>query len=200
MDIDLLEKFLKLIRSENDSDALMGLRGAQNLFQSEKTSLEDALRHAARDVSSWRKEQPVTVDAAAPAKKKENVPPPPVTASGMPQCRITGAGVLEIIPAGKTEGHAYPLPGESAQDAETIAINLKDAIVASILNKSRFKLKMADTKDNQGNVTECTLQAEYERGGMVPIKIWTLKNRGEVGGLAAVLRKAMSTSLPELFA
>jgi hypothetical protein len=32
---------------------------------------------------------------------------------------------------------------------------------------------------------------------MTPIRIWT-NNRGEVGALAAVLRKAIATTVPEL--
>jgi hypothetical protein len=32
---------------------------------------------------------------------------------------------------------------------------------------------------------------------MTPVRIWT-GNRGDVGALAAVLRKAVATSLPEL--
>ena len=89
---------------------------------------------------------------------------------------------------------------EAALQADVIASNLKDAVVAAVINKSRFKLKMVDTKDAKGKIVETILQAEYERPGMSPVRIWVLNNRGEVGALAVVLRKAVANSLPELAA
>ncbi len=115
---------------------------------------------------------------------------------GMPECR-PGVNAVEIVPPGKTSGHIYALPGESAPAAGTIAECLKDALVAAIINKSRFKLKVVDARNGKGEVIETFLQAEYERPGMVPVRIW-VNNRGEVGALATVLRKAVAESLPEV--
>ena len=116
----------------------------------------------------------------------------------VPDIRVQGSNAVEIVLSGKTE--VCQLPGESAQHADTIATNLKDAVIAAVLNKSKFKLKLFDIKNGKGEITETALQAEYDRAGMVPIRIWVLNNRGEVGALASVLRKAVSTSLPELAA
>lgn len=192
MDKDLLEKLLKMLASDNDADAVMGLRGAQKLFQSAGAELEDALRYAADHTAQWAKCKEVIHQQKAAA--------PTVNNSGVPECRVTRPGVLEVVPAGKTTGELYPLPGESARDAEKIAVCLKDAIVAAVINKSRFKLKLNDIKNNKGEIVETILQAEYERTGMVPVQIWLMNNRGEVGALAAVLRKLVANNMPDLMA
>jgi len=119
--------------------------------------------------------------------------------SKLPECRAPRAGALEIVPPGKAQGDIQVLPGASARHAETISSNLKDAIVAAIVNKSRFKLKLSDIKNNGGEVLETILQAEYERADMQPVRIW-MNTRGEAGALAVVLRKAVAQSLPELVA
>jgi hypothetical protein len=196
MDKDLLEKFLKLIASENDGDAVMGLRGAQSLFQSSGLTLEDGLRHAASTAGQWKKSASPVIDHQSAAKPAASSA---VNISGVPECRVKQAGVLEIVLSGKTEGDIYPLPGEAAKDADAIAAGMKDAVVAAVINKSRFKLKLNDIKNGRGDIVETILQAEYERAGMIPIRIWA-NNRGEVGALATVLRKAVVTSMPELAA
>jgi hypothetical protein len=192
MDKSLLDKFLRLLKSETDSDAVMGLRGAQNLFKSAGASLEDGLRYAADHLDKW-KSSATTIDHKP--TQKEPSAASAVAVAGMPGCRMARAGVLELVPVGKDNGDLYPLPGESAKHAEHIAHGLKDAIVAAVINKSRFKLKLNDLKATG----ETALQAEYERAGMTPVQIW-VNNRGEVGALATVLRKAVANSLPELAA
>jgi hypothetical protein len=202
MDKSLLEKFLKLIASENDSDAVMGLRGAQNLFKSEGVSLDNALRYAAENIGKLGQGADKTINLQASEKSAASAvaqpaAPPAVNISGVPECRMLRPGTVEIVLSGKSVGDIYPLSGVAAQDAESIAFSLKDAIIAAVINKSRFKLKLIDIKSGKGDILETILQAEYERVGMTPVRIWT-GNRGDVGALAAVLRKAVSTSLPEL--
>jgi hypothetical protein len=202
MDKNLLEKFIKLLGSAQVSDALMGLYGVQDLFKSEGASLDNALRYAAGNLDKLGQGAAKTInlqaaEQAAPPAVVKPAAPPAVNISGVPECRMLRAGVLEIVQPGKAEGDVYQLPGTSAQDAESIAFSLKDAIVAAVINKSRFKLKLLDVKNGKGDILETILQAEYERVGMTPVRIWT-GNRGDVGALAAVLRKAVATSLPEL--
>lgn len=193
MDRELLEKFLKLMRSKNDPEAVMGLRGVQSLFRSEKARLTDAVLYAAGHLDQWR-QQP-----SEDQKEMEEVAAPPaVNMSGVPECRLSRPGILEIVPVGNAVGDMYQLPGESAQHAEAIALHLKDAIVAAVVNKSRFKIKLREGK-NSGGENETQLQAEYDRKDMTPVMIWG-GNRGEAGSLATVLRKVMAHSLPELAA
>ncbi|MCE9507950.1 MAG: hypothetical protein K8R48_06530 [Alphaproteobacteria bacterium] len=202
MDKNLLEKFLKLLGSDQVSDSLMGLYGVQDLFKAEGASLDNALRYAADNLDKLGQGAGKTIDlqaaekSAAPAVAKPAAPPV-VNISGVPECRMLRAGILEIVQPGKADGDAYQLPGTSAQDAESIALGLKDAIVAAVINKSRFKLKLLDIKTGKGDILETILQAEYERVGMTPVRVW-VGSRGDVGALAAVLRKAVATSMPEL--
>ena len=56
-----------------------------------------------------------------------------------------------------------------------------------------------DMKNASGEVVETALQAEYERAGMTAVRVWA-NVRGEVAALATVLRKALSTALPDLVA
>jgi len=200
MDKNLLENCLKMMASENDSDAVMGLRSAQNMFKASGASLENALRYAAGNLGQLGAVAEKTI-SHQPAQKSPapSAAPSAVNISGVPECRVTRAGAVEIVLAGKSEGDVYQLPGGAAQHAEVIALSLKDALVAAVINKSRFKIKLVDVKNSNGDIVETVLQAEYERPGMTPIRIW-VNNRGDVGALAAVLRKAIATSLPDLAA
>ena len=199
MDKNLLEKYLKLLASENDADAVMSLRGAQNLFKSEGTSLENALLYAANHIGQLQKVSAKTVDHQPAETVKAASAPATVNTSGVPEFRVPHAGALEIVPAGQDHGQIYPLTGAAAKQAEVIAAHLKDAIVVAVISKSRFKLKLIDIKNSGGEVIETVLQAEYDRPGTMPIQIWS-HGRGEIGSLAAVLRKAIATSLPDLAA
>lgn len=197
MDKNLLDKFLALMSSSHDSDSLMGLRGAQKLCQSEGVTLENMLRFAAGHLDQCRTRTDQTIDHE-PAAETTSASAP-VNLSGVPECRVPRGGVLEVVLAGNTTGEVYPLPGESAKYAQDIALHLKDAIVAAVINKSRFKFKLNDVKNAQGVVVETALQAEYERAGMAAIRIWS-HTRGEVGALATVLRKIVANTMPELAA
>ncbi len=197
MDQSDLEKFVKMMASENDIDAVMGLRGLQAACRASGVGLDALLSFAVQNLGAIKKEG-MTFDnvAATPAKSAASAP---VSVSGMPQCRMPKPGYVEIIAPGQTQGEQVQLPGASAAEAETIASNLKDALVAAIINKSRFKLKLLDIKNNRGEIVETVLQAEYDRQGMTPLRVW-VNIRGEVAALATVLRKTVSNSLPDLVA
>ena len=111
---------------------------------------------------------------------------------------MPSAGSLEIVMSGKSDGDVYQLPGEAAKCAEIIAACLKDAIVVAVISKSKFKLKLKDIKKGS-KVIETILQAEYAADGVAPVVVWR-NSRGEVGTLAAVLRKVITDSFPELAA
>lgn len=197
MDRAVFDKLVKMLSSQTDSDAVMGLRGLQNFFRDEGVALEKALAFAVQNIDNLKKEG-MTFEqvSSAPAKQMATMP---VAVSGMPQCWSPRAGCVQIVPPGETEGPVVQLPGLAADQSEVIASNLKDALVAAVINKSRFKLKLLDIKNNRGEIVETALQAEYEREGMTPIRVW-VNIRGEVAALATVLRKAVSNSLPELVA
>lgn len=197
MDQELLKKLTAMTESANDSDATLALRGLQGLFADSGLSLSQAILYAASHADTIKKAA-MTVDHLV-------TPPPamtsraPVSISGTPQCHAPRDGHIELIPPGKSEGEVVTLPGESAQHAQMIALSMKDALVASAINKSRFKLKLLDIKNARGDVVETVLQAEYDREGMIPVRIWS-NARGEVATLATVLRKAVASSFPDLVA
>ncbi len=197
MNKELLEKMLKMMASTNDTDAVHGLRGAQGLFKSEGLSLEEALQYALANPQIIKAKSSVTVDAQVTASASADRAP--VSVSGMPQCRESSAGSIEIIVPGQSQGSLVPLPGLAAAAAKDIADHLKDALVAAVINKSRFKLKLMDIKNAKGEVIETVLQAEYERDGMTPIRVWS-NVKGEVATLASVLRRAVANAMPDLIA
>ena len=194
MDNEAFLKVLKMTCSDSDSDAVMGLRGLQGLLNDEGASFEAAIKYVMDNLDAVRARTPKTIDQSAQQKG-----PKPVTVSGMPQCRVPKPGCVEIIAPGKTEGAVVALQGAAADNADAIAFGMKDALVAAVINKSRFKLKVVDVKNGRGDILETLLQAEYEREGMTPVKVWS-NVRGEIAAAATVLRKGVSTSLPELVA
>ncbi len=195
MDQSQFDQMLKMIQSDNDSDALMGLRGLQGLFKHDGVDFAEAISFLVQNMDAMKSKSP-TIDNAAP---KAPAARPPVTISGMPQCHMPRGGYIEIVPPGATTGLQVQLPGAAGEDAENIAGNFKDALVAAAINKSRFKLKLIDMKNASGEVVETALQAEYERAGMTAVRVWA-NVRGEVAALATVLRKALATALPDLVA
>lgn len=194
MDKGMTEKLLKLVSSDNDSDAVMGLRGLQGLFREEGVDFGKAVEYALGHLDELKK-QGITIDHIVSGAKAQG----PVSISGMPQCHSPQTGAIEIIAPGKTQGEVVMLQGEAANHAGEIASNLKDALVAAAINKSRFKLKLLDIKNARGETVETVLQAEYERQGMSPVRVW-VNVKGEVAALATVLRKAVANSFPELVA
>lgn len=194
MDQSQIEKYLTLLKSENDTDALMALRGLQNLFREAGTSLENGLRHAAEQIAFLAPEQEKekTVMTTSSLAVQTTI----ATTGTMPDFQAR-AGAFDIVAGGRVE--KVVLPGAAAADAPVVSMNMKDAVAAAIVNKSKFKLKLVDIKNNRGEIVETVLQAEYDRAGMVPIRIWA-HNRGEVGALAAVLRKCVASAFPDLAA
>ncbi len=196
MDKDTLQKLLKLLASENDADVAMGIRSLQGYFQDEGTDLGRAIEYAISNLGELKK-QGITLDQVmTPARKTGSAP---VNASGMPQCWSPKSGCIELIPSGETSGEIVQLTGEAQNSSEEIAMNLKDALVAATINKSRFKLKLMDVKNARGETIETVMQAEYDRAGMAPVRVW-VNVKGEVAALAAILRKAVANAFPELVA
>lgn len=193
MDKNELGKLLKMLDSQNDTDALLALRAVQGVFKGEGVSLFDALTHAFDHVADIRKTASAPPEAAAKG-------PAPVQVSGMPQCRTPKHGFIEIIAPGKQEGLVVQLSPGAVEDADVIALNLKDALVAAVINKSRFKIKINDIKNPRGEITASQLLAVYDREGMATVLLWENAVKGDVAGLATVLRQAMSSGMPELYA
>ncbi|TAL31984.1 MAG: hypothetical protein EPN97_10165 [Alphaproteobacteria bacterium] len=192
MDNEVFVKMVKLTGSDNDAEVVMGLRGLQGMLSDEGIDFPGVFKYVLAHLADIKAQYP---KATAQAPKG----PAPVTLSGMPQCRVPKPGCVELIPPGKLEGIVVQMQGAAADAADVISLGMKDALVAAILNKSRFKLKIFDVKNNRGDVMESILQAEYEREGMMPVKVWS-NVRGEVAALATVMRQGVKTGFPELAA
>lgn len=201
MDRDMIDRLIAMMASENDTDAVMGLRGFQGLLRADGIDFNQAMAALVAHVSTMK-------GAAAPAPQAvtqssvpaAQTPPPSVPATagnGMPQCSVAGGDITLATPAGAQE--VISLPALAAEHAGTIAESLTDAIVAAVINKSRMKLKLVDNKNSKGEVIETVLRAEYERDGMMPVQVW-VNARGEVAALAAVLRKGLANAMPEIMA
>lgn len=191
MNEEMLKKTLLMLSSSEDSNAVMGLRSLQALLQEEGTDLVTAVTFAMAHLDDIRKK---TVSAVPPSTPDANEP---VAVSGMPRCRMVRSGVIELIAPDCESGETATLPAIAAQDTEHIALHLQDALAAAVINKSRFKLKLFDVKNGRGETIETVLQAEYERSGMAPVRIW-VNVKGEAGALAAVLRKTLAAATPDL--
>ncbi len=192
MDNEAYVKLMKLVVSDNDVDATMGLRGLQRLFAEEGVDFAGAMKYVLSHIDE--------VKAAHPkVEAQEKKGPAPITLSGMPQTRVPKNGVVELIPPGKTEGTHVQVQGAAVEACDVISLSMKDALVAAVLNKSRFKLKIVDIKNGRGDIIESVLQAEYEREGMAPVRVWS-NVRGEVAALATVMRQGVKTAFPELVA
>lgn len=191
MDDKQLDRLSAMMVSDNDGEALMALRALQSYVREHGVDFRQAM-------SFWVTHLPQMKGAAAAPALPEaaSTMPTPVVNAGLPQCR-TDAGSIEILPAGASSGEKVLLPAAAAAEAGMIAENLKDAIVAAVINKSRMKLKLLDNRNARGEVVETTLQAEYERDGMMPVQIW-INARGEVAALAAVLRRALANAVPDV--
>lgn len=196
MDKPALEKMLKMTDSDSETDAIMGLRGIQGGFRAEGLTLTEAVLFAFDNLATIKKHKPaVTIDQ----KPAASAAPKPMSTTGMPNCKMAKPGHIELIAPGATTGTVIALPPSAAEEAALIADHLKDALVASVINKSRFKLKLFDVKNARGEILETCLQAEYDRDGMVVVKIWT-NVRGECANLATLLRKVVAQVYPDLYA
>ncbi|MDD9900809.1 MAG: hypothetical protein OXT65_07510 [Alphaproteobacteria bacterium] len=198
MDKAALEKTLGMLASGSDTDIVMALKAVEGLLAEEGITVAAAVQYAidhADDVRKTCMPRAVSVAAAPDATPEKDV----VSVSGMPECRVAAPGCIEIVVSGEGAGTQIELTGESAAAAQEVADHLKDAMVAAVINKSRFKLKLVDIKNGRGEVEETILQAEYDRDGMTPVKVWS-NVRGEVAGLATVLRRAVKDTVPDLVA
>lgn len=193
MDKDTIQKLLNMMSSGNDTDAIMGLRGLQGYLQEEGVEFKAALQMMVDHLHTIKK-APVVEAEVITAQEA----PKPVALGGMPEC-TSRQGVLYIGVPGRAQLEQVELPGASAAEGQMIAENLKDAMVAAVINRSKMKLKLLDVKNGKGEIVETALQAEYDREGMMPIRVW-VNVRGEVASLAAVLRKAIANAAPELVA
>jgi hypothetical protein len=196
MDKNALEKMLKMTDSDSETDAIMGLRGMQGGFRAEGVTLSEAVLFAFDNIAVMKTRRPAVTIEQKPAVPEA---PKPVTTTGMPNCRMPKPGHIELIAPGAASGTVVPLPPSAVEEAAHIADHLKDALVASVINKSRFKLKLFDVKNNRGEILETCLQAEYDRDGMAVVKIWT-NVRGECANLATLLRKVVAQVYPDLYA
>ena len=194
MDKNVLQGFIKLLNSENDPDAVMGLRGVQKILKEYNINLGDILLYAADNHEQFIKEAKPAEDvqaapqAAAPAEKAVST-----NASGVPEFTVLSNGAIEVL------GNSYQLSGHAVEAVDMIAVNLQDSIVAAILNKCHFKLKLFDVKNDKDEITETILRAEFDRDGMQPVQIWS-NTKGEAGALAAVLRNLVKSNMPDLVA
>lgn len=194
MDKNDFDKIVDMMNAQNDSDAVMGLRGFQAFLRDEKIPFAAAMGHVFAGLADLRAAHAQSgAPAAAPAVRGE------IKVSGMPQCVVVEQGVIMILPPGAAEGEKIILPGLAAAQTQEIADGVKDVLVAAVINKSRFKLKLVDIKDRFGDVTETVLQAEYDRDNMQPVKVWA-NVKGETAALASVLRRAVSATVPDLVA
>ncbi len=193
MDKSGMEKLVAMMASDTDSDAVMGLRGFQAWLREENVSFAKAVMSIVDNLPALR--TPLSADSLTGAPQERGA----VSVSGMPQCVAVMPGIIMIIPPGQTEGEKITLPGAAAAQTREIADGVKDVLVAAVINKSRFKLKLVDIKDRFGEVVETVLQGEYDRAGMQPVKVWT-NVKGETAALATVLRRAVSAALPDLVA
>lgn len=189
---------ISALTSTSDSDALLALHALVSYLRKEGIDPQKAFGVMHEQLDQLKRES-VTFDAVIQPVAAVSVERPPVSVSGVPQCHAPKPGCIELIVPGTTQGELVMLPGASAENSDAIADAVKDALLASVLNKSRFKLKLLDIKDQRGQIIETVLQAEYDRAGMTPIRIW-VHARGEVASLAAVLRKAVANSFPDLVA
>lgn len=203
LDREMIDRMIAMMASENDTDAVMGLRGLQGLLRAEGVDFAQAMaamiahaavmKQAAPAPSAPQAAPPVQAQAVAPAAP----PSIPAAASGMPQCVAANGALTLATPAGARE--VISLPALAGEHASIIAESLTDAIVAAVINKSKLKLKLVDTKNSKGEVVETILRAEYDRAGMMPVQVW-VNARGEVAALAAVLRKGLANAMPEIMA
>ena len=196
MDQKMLERLAAMMASDNDADALMGLRAFQGYLRERDADFTAALALCVAHLEELRAMPSLPAAAAIEQESKAAAAVPAM--AGLPQCRA-GGGLIEILAAGQAQGEKVQLPAAAAEQSHAIAESLKDAIVAAVINKSRMKLKLVDVKNNRGEVTETILQAEYDRDGMTPVRVW-VNARGEVAALAAVLRRALANAVPEVMA
>lgn len=188
LDLALLNKLADRMLSQNEGEALSGLRAVSGMFTEKGVNLKDAVLFAASHMDMW------AIKKTTPDLEKKMAV---VADPGIPDCRVEGAHSIRVIRPGHKESEVFTIGGDAAVQIADICQHLKDALVVALLHKSAFKLKLVDVKDGKGQVVETILQAEYQKAGSAPVKIWA-GNRGEAGILATTLRKAAAWALPDL--
>ena len=187
LDLELLAKLAERMGSDVEGEALSGLHAVAGMFMDSGNTLKDAVLFAAGHMDMWavRKAVPVPEKKAAGGDQ------------GIPDCRPEGASALRLFRPGHKESEVFVLSGDVVSARDDICLHLKDALVVALLHKCAFRLKLADIKDDKGIVVETVVQAEYQKPGSVPVRIWA-GNRGEAGVLATTLRRAVAWALPDL--
>lgn len=193
LDLDLLRKLADRLSSDAEGERLSGLQAVMQMFAEKGATIQEALVFAGGHMDMW------SVGVAAPvlAAAVLSGGGPAETGAGIPDCRPEGASSLRVFRPGGQESEVFVITGVKVSDMGGLCLHLKDALVAGVLHKTPFKLKLADIRDDKGRVVETALQAEYGKEGSAPIRIWS-GNRGDAGVLATVLRKAAAWALPGL--
>lgn len=194
LDPSEVQVLLKSLESDIDADAMMALKSLKSVLAEQGVTLSALLAFAFSGLDEIKAKN-VTLSAAAPEQTmdvRQVVQP-----QGLPECRVQGKGRLFISGDGSLKGETVVLTGGASDSADDIALGMKDAFAAAILNKTRFKIKLHDVKNARGEVTETILRAEYEQPNMAPVNIWS-GLRGEAAVLANVLRTALKNQTPQL--
>jgi len=179
----MLDALLKMLDSENETDAALALKSLKSFLSAEDLSLPAALTFAFKNVDKWH----VGGNSSPAVQSHKPETRGLIQRQGMPECHSPRMGEIYI------DGEMVLLTGAAADASADIALCFKDAIVAAVINKTRFKIKLQDVKQTG----ETHMQAEYERDGMAPVRIW-YGQRGEVAAAAAILRQALKSRLPEI--
>ncbi len=195
MDKNVLKQYTDYMESNIDSDALMGLRGVQSFLKEFDLTIEQVLLYVADNYQNIKTlEQPVVEEAVSVVPSKNNVR----VAGDIPDFKSHSNGVIQVIfPDGS--GSGCTLPVCALNDVGDIAVAMKDAVVAAIINKAHIKIKLFDVKNDEGKVVETILRTEYDREGMQPIDLWH-GTKGDAGIVASVLRTFVKEAVPELVA
>ena len=172
------------------------------IFKAHGTALDDALIYALKNIDDIKAQ--FAPSAPAPTSPSlplsETLPPQSdKSKSGLPHFTVKERMLYAYAPD-DIEGQAFSF-STLLDDAILIEIaeRLKDAVVAAILSKTTFKLKLVDTKDTMGAVLSSEIRAEFMRPEIKPITIFQ-GNKGEAGVNINILRKALSYAIPSLLA
>lgn len=193
MDKRVLMQYIEYMESSVDSDAIIGLRGAQSFLKEFDLNIEQVLMYVADHYQNIKTvEQPAVEEKAA--SPEDNV----IASGEIPEFKSNAGGIIRVVFSNGAANNCI-LPACAANDAEHIALAMKDAVVAAIINKTHIKIKLFDAKGDDGKVVETILRTEYDREDMQPVNLWS-GTKGEAGTVASVLRPFIKEALPELVA
>ena len=151
-----LHVLLKSLESDVDADAVLALKSLKSVLTEQGVTLSALLSFAFSGIEEI-KEKTINIAPAVPEQPMElrQVIQP----QGLPECRVQGKGRLFISGDGSLKGETLVLTGAASENADDIALGLKDAFAAGILNKTRFKIKLHDVKNTRGDITHTILHA-----------------------------------------